>query len=192
MCTLEPQVTEWKALSLSRPWPWAFLSASSPKRIENRRRKDGRMPAICRYRGPLLLHAAKSWDKEAAAWMVGRGLLTDDQRRGPFLAYGPDAAHLVSVVFARCRVVAHVAPDDGVNVMLRPGDRGPGLPLDHTTAERSQHQSLQASLDFRWWMGGYALVLADVEPTPLVPCKGALGIWRVPESVAAQLGAVRP
>lgn len=37
----------------------------------------------------------------------------------------------------------------------------------------------------RWWFGGFALVLANPRAlvTP-VPCKGALGLWRVPSDVA--------
>lgn len=34
-------------------------------------------------------------------------------------------------------------------------------------------------------------VLADVEPLPFVPCKGALGLWTVPEEVRAAI-AVEP
>lgn len=42
----------------------------------------------------------------------------------------------------------------------------------------------------RWWFGGFALVLANPRPlvTP-VPCKGALGLWRVPDDVARQVEA---
>lgn len=42
----------------------------------------------------------------------------------------------------------------------------------------------------RWWFGGFALVLAN--PRPLarpVPCKGALGLWRVPSDVARAVEA---
>ena len=34
----------------------------------------------------------------------------------------------------------------------------------------------------RWWFGGFALVLADVEPLPFKPWKGALGLFEVPDS----------
>ena len=58
-----------RALSLTRPWPHAILHLG--KRIENRSDKRG-MPPMCKYRGPLLLHAAKSWDDGAIPWMIER------------------------------------------------------------------------------------------------------------------------
>ena len=35
--------------------------------------------------------------------------------------------------------------------------------------------------------GSFGFVLADVRPTPVVPCVGALGFWEVPSSVLAAL-----
>ena len=46
-----------KAVSIKQPWAWAILNAG--KRIENRSRVDGVMPAMCSHRGPLLLCASK-------------------------------------------------------------------------------------------------------------------------------------
>ena len=45
-----------KALSIRQPWAWLILNGI--KDIENRNWKTG-------YRGPLLIHASKTWDQEA-------------------------------------------------------------------------------------------------------------------------------
>lgn len=34
-----------------------------------------------------------------------------------------------------------------------------------------------------WFAGPWGLILEDVEPTPVVPCKGRLGLWQVPANV---------
>ncbi len=154
-----------KVLSLSRPWPWAILKAG--KRIENRKRKDGRMPHIVRHRGPLLLHAAQSWDKTALDWMFARGLI--GRVDYGYLESQPDRQP-AGVIFARCRGVGTITPTvDG---------RPSAAPL----AER-----MRDPFNLRWWMGGYALIFDAVELTPLVPCRGHLGLWNVPDDVLAKL-----
>ena len=49
-----------KALSLKQPW--ATLIVSGIKPIENRKWKSS-------YRGPLLIHASKTWDEEGTQWI---------------------------------------------------------------------------------------------------------------------------
>jgi hypothetical protein len=202
-----------KALSLSRPWPFAIVELG--KGIENRSVKGGRMPPMCHYRGELLLHAAKSWDKSAARWMQYRGLATvaggtaGMARDGKRIIVDDPHHHPSGVVFARCRVVAHITPRPCPECQLRAnafireatecdlcGGRGV-LPSTHVMLD--DHAALAAdprTSDMRWWMGGYAIVLADVRPTPLVACKGALGIWTVPDEVAERVmmnpGAAAP
>ncbi|MGB1016082.1 MAG: hypothetical protein ACPG4T_18250, partial [Nannocystaceae bacterium] len=62
------------------------------KCIENRSRKDGRLPDICSHRGPLLLHAAKGMPQKsyirAAKFMVELGLADSDYvaPRSPYIA----------------------------------------------------------------------------------------------------------
>lgn len=168
-----------KALSLSRPWPWTILHAG--KRIENRSRKDGRMPTICRYRGPLLLHAAKSWDKEAGLWMGERGL-ADQPVPTHLLIDGqaPDL-HPAGAIVGRCRVVGHVEPQ---GILIR--------------GEPNKPDSVEHYLNWpgwqgiaEWWMGGYALVLSGVQPTPVVFCRGHLGLWTVPDDIVERLDALK-
>ena len=52
---------EIKALSIRQPW--ASLIVAGIKPIENR-------TWYSNYRGPLLIHAAKKWDKEGAIYLV--------------------------------------------------------------------------------------------------------------------------
>jgi hypothetical protein len=57
-----------KAISLRQPWAWLVVAADgyqNPKRVENR----NWMPS---YRGPLLIHAARTVELDAAAAIVKR------------------------------------------------------------------------------------------------------------------------
>jgi hypothetical protein len=158
-----------------QPWFWAIVRWG--KRIENRSRKDGRMPAICRHRGPLLLHASKGMTQQqyndAVLTMCERGLVRspiseelvrDNLRRGGIVGV--------------CNAIAHIDPSGRVW-------------LDPEGTE--EEPELAASLDWRWWFkGSYALVLADVRRTKLVPCRGALGLWTPPQDVVERaLGDAR-
>jgi len=51
-----------KALSVKQPWAWAIFNG---KPVENR---DWRYPP--KYRGPLLIHASKTFDQEGYSWIV--------------------------------------------------------------------------------------------------------------------------
>lgn len=168
-----------KALSLTRPWPYTILHLG--KRIENRKDKRG-MPPMCLYRGELWLHSAKSWDTGVGAWCKERGL-GDATSRGPL--YVPkgiarDEWHPPGAIVGRCRVVGRIEPDYQADM------------FDGGTAPFRVVGEHARDLDMRWWMGGFALVLADVVPiTPIVPCKGALGIWTIPSEVQATLAVRR-
>lgn len=151
-----------KALSIRQPWAWAIVHAG--KRIENRARKDGKMPVVCRHRGPLLIHAsAGSTQKEyeeVLTWMKRTidfwGLPVPPLRDLP-------RGGIVGV----CNVVAHIEPR--VAAWRDPDGTRPftGAELD--------------ALDFRWRKPeSYGLILADVRPLPFVRWKGQLGLFDVP------------
>ena len=56
-----------KAISIKQPWAWAIIHAG--KNVENR-------SWPCKYRGPLLIHAGKTFDRFGYAWMIeNKGLL---------------------------------------------------------------------------------------------------------------------
>jgi hypothetical protein len=38
-----------------------------------------------------------------------------------------------------------------------------------------------------WFVGPFGIVLEDVRPTPIIPCRGALGLWTVPPDVERQM-----
>lgn len=46
-----------------------------------------------------------------------------------------------------------------------------------------------SSSDSPWFCGPFGFVLSDIELTPIVPCKGALGLWNLPDEVMRHLDA---
>ncbi len=171
-----------KALSFTQPWLWAILHGG--KRIENRVAWKG-----CSYRGPILLHAAKSvgtrhdFDETvmsireilgseeisapAAARLVPRFLdeCVDRNAFSPVLPHicVPSPALLRGGIVGRARISGVIRDEESFAGYVKlGGDRG----------QRA------------WWFGGFALVLDDVEPLPFVPWKGALGLFEVPDDYA--------
>ena len=159
-----------KALTLRQPWCWIILHLN--KRIENRTRNLGA------YRGPVLLHSSSQMSSsdwwEAYEFVRGR-LGTDAALKIPKptgkMQFGhPDLP--LGVIFACCDVVGDVHPRDANTLGLFYGD-----------AEAANwHEQTRD-----WYMGRHAYLLDKVEPTPLIACKGALGFWKVPDHVLAQL-----
>lgn len=140
-----------KALSGRQPWWWAIMHAG--KRIENRSWNT-------RYRGPILLHAAKgctNYELEVdLCWMLERKLIRYEQWPGL------DRVERGGIV-GRARIV------DVIPKMWPPHD-------GFQTARRH-------GADPRWWMQDqYGFVLADVEALPFRAWPGALGLFDVPAS----------
>lgn len=181
-----------KALSIRQPWAYAIVHLG--KRIENRSRADGRMPALCRYRGPLLIHASAnvvgaSFDEECEAFgatMTGIDFSAWRAFRDVYLyAVRADGRHrwrarmalLRGGLIGRCNVVAHVEPTGATRE--DPHDPESGAPN-------------VGPLDFRWSVpGSYGIILADVEPLPFIRWKGALGLFDVPEEAVQRMLAAR-
>ncbi len=162
-----------KAISLSRPWDWCVVYGG--KRIENRE-WGGRMPPICHHRGPLLLHAAKSLDREVRDWCYDRKL-----------PLPPPEGIAAGAIVGRCRAVGHLEPWKPVADSKLPCHREAKLVLDGVEGSKFDREQFERILNRVWWMGGYALVLADVEPTKVVKCRGHLGVWTVPDDVMREL-----
>ena len=83
-----------KCLSIRQPWAWCIVHG--PKRYENRSR-------YCGYRGPLLIHAAKSREcvtPEGLARLRGLGL---DPPEAEDLVFG--------AIIGICRVIDCVRPE---------------------------------------------------------------------------------
>ncbi len=158
-----------KALSIRQPWAWAILNAG--KRIENRSRKDGRIPDVCRHRGPLLVHASKGCTDgdwyEAATWM----------RAGPLPPSGNFARSAVTIpllrdlprggIIGQVDAWAHINPDGRVW---------------HDVEETREMIHPEDLVDLRWWTRGHGLLMQGCKSLPFVPWKGQLGLFDVPES----------
>lgn len=151
------------ALSLRQPWAHAVIHGG--KRIENRVRWS-----TSRFRGPLLIHAAKGVTEDeyddAVIFAGLRGL--------PWAQTVPEWKQLQrGGIVGVCNVVG-IMRQDRLNPRLGMIEIGNGRrkPTDDET---------------RWWMGGFALVLEDVRPLPFTTCKGALGFFKVPADVLLTL-----
>lgn len=153
-----------KALSGRQPWWWAILHAG--KRIENRKWNT-------HYRGPILLHAAKGCTdqemREALEWMTDVGVVPRS-----VWAEGPILDMPRGGIVGRARIVDVIPPW-----------RAPLLEVATSTAIEKMYADRYPGVDPRWHMHEqYGFVLADVEPLPFVPCRGALGLFDLPEDIA--------
>jgi hypothetical protein len=170
-----------KALSLTQPWAWVILNLG--KRIENRTAWKG-----CAFRGPILLHAAKGMGTHAEIDLTvecilertsGREaerLLNEAVQPRPsstrFFGWAPRPTLPRMGIVGRARI-------DGV---IRNEADFAAYASNVSNAEEQR----------RWWFGGFALVLADVEPVPFVPWKGALGLFDVPDDYAVSSATESP
>jgi hypothetical protein len=149
----------WPVLTVRQPWSWALLHG---KTVENRTWE-------MKHRGPLWLHAgARSrWDPDGEAsplvrdaWCAGwgAGKLAHLNRRTDEMAFGAVTA-LVEVTGC------HHARDCVGPAWVR--DAFPHVLCSPWAAWDQFH-----------------IVFEDVRELPHpVPCKGALGLWRLPEDV---------
>jgi ASCH domain len=158
-----------KALSLRQPWAWAILHAG--KRIENRRWNT-------KYRGPVLLHAAKGGDeaefRDAFCWMVDAGVLPISSVPSRSMALGlmPRGG-----IVGRARIVDVIRP---WCPELRVGGEPPGAPPFRSTLAKFY----PAGVDHRWHIPDqFGFVLSEVEPLPFVPLNGMFGLFDVDESL---------
>lgn len=152
-----------KALSIRQPW--ASLIVLGFKPVENR-------PRPWHYRGPLLIHAAKTFDEDGFR----------------FIRENADELGL-----------PHHWDEDRQLVMDLPGEvdypRGGIIGQVElwdvsTRTERLYYYPAGVSeQDRRWFFGPYGLWLRDPKPLPFTPLRGQLGLFNVD---AAQLEAGAP
>src|SRR4051812_9699309 len=102
-----------KALAFLQPWAHAVLYLG--KVIDNRSRKDGKMPPLCKYRGPLLIHASAGetnrYYRMSASWIeenIGVAM-------PPQISTRPSPGGVVPMwrrggIVGRCNVIGHVEP----------------------------------------------------------------------------------
>lgn len=161
-----------KALAIRQPWAYAVLHLG--KRVENR---DW---AGCAYRGPVLLHASKTLvlrEFDEAVDSI-QSILETSGGMAPS-----------SPTFAAFYDMVRLHPPGDKLGSWRPA---PTLPLGGivgrarivgtVNAKTQTSGGLKAQLS-PWYAGGFALVLADVEPLPFIPWKGSLGFFDVPDEV---------
>jgi hypothetical protein len=158
-----------KALTVRQPWCSAITYGD--KRVENRSKPIA-------HRGPLMLHAGLSvdWDADKEAW-VAAGLTpyAPGAQRGAWRASLPLGAVVAVAELTDC----HHA-DDCNHICPEPEDWDwrTDLPCTEHEGPCRNHCSPWAFPDAWHWK------LANVHPLPEpVPCKGALGLWRLPEDV---------
>jgi hypothetical protein len=181
-----------KVLSGRQPWWHAILHLG--KLIENRRMVVSgkvRPPTWHAYRGPILLHASAGFgprhEFHDAVEFIANIVAKDDEEKWcnfrdeclalssvhangvPGALWVPHSSGLLrGGIVGRARIVDVLQPCDSVP-----------RPFRHDYAARG--------LDGRWHMRDqYGFVLADVEPLPFYPCKGALGLWNFDESLLAK------
>ncbi|MHC4780503.1 MAG: ASCH domain-containing protein [Planctomycetota bacterium] len=155
-------------------WPHLYR----PKRVENRTKRNGSAGQPCSHRGPLLLHASQRQGRkeyeEALRRLYDAGLLRESHyplnaplaKRSPLLEELPAGG-----IVAYCQAIGHLRPDGTADTVY---------------GELSADE-VAAAYELRWWSGGHALLLDDVQPLPFVACPGALNTWQVPEPVLAEL-----
>lgn len=168
------------ALSVRAPWPYAL--AFLQKRIENRTAWRS-----CSYRGPLILHAA--------VWPSG-SIESYEKRPAKSMLECHETALAMCAMAERS---GRRKADDVVtmrNILeLRGGAFGFSSIIDVVSGPMDFNAQVLAgripASQRAWYMGGFALVLGEVTPFPLVPCSGALGLFGLHKDAYAKVMALR-
>ena len=176
-----------KALSLTQPWADVILEQG--KRVENREKW-----IACKYRGPILLHAAAAVGTRSDVFdvlsMLHKVGVPDEWVEERFEAKARDGRGMMPVSTwykprPSLRLGGFVGRAEIVDV-VRPSVLPRGVPAEQAFEEwvnvgNSSLPVQERRAQRRWWFGGFALVLDKVEPLPFVRWKGALGLFEVPD-----------
>jgi len=135
------------------------------KDVENRSREDGRLPAVCHHRGPLLIHVSASCSareyEEAVEWMRAARLISAVKKLPPF-----SEMHLGHIV---CALHVHAHVDAMGTIWETP----------HASAGKRSWSRWRAPLS-------PGLLLSEMRPLAKpVPYKGQLGIYEVPDTLVS-------
>lgn len=158
-----------KALTVRQPWAWAIIHGG--KDIENR-------TTPWKYRGPLAIHAAVAYSQRG----MRSGLIWDALGEYGWNA-GPEAItrsksnpfHLGAIIGVVDLVAAHVATAEYV-------EDDDELCCQSRWAEYEYHQA-----DQRRRTDIVHLVLANPRPVAPIDCRGALGLWTVPDDMLLEV-----
>jgi hypothetical protein len=161
-----------KVITLTQPW--ATLVAIGAKRIETRSWKTD-------YRGPLAIHAAKGYPKDAARLCIEEPFLSALKKAG-LMQYGvwhPSNNELpLGAIVATCELIGCgliTSAKTFVSVRPQPRYNCVGIPPEEPEFSFGDYAP-----------GRYAWILANVKmlETP-IPAKGALGLWNFDLEAAA-------
>lgn len=155
-----------RALSIRQPWAWAILRAG--KRIENRDWKGhgGNSGRDKGFRGEFYIHAS----------------MAPTPRR-----MRDEIEDFIDFVLQRRISLPRGAVEDKLTPRGLLDEQGGIVGIARVVDIRPNGD---APTD-PWAIAGcLGIVLADVRPVPFVPCKGALGWWKVPADVLAKLREV--
>lgn len=145
-------------LALSLTQPWAFLMLELPP--EQRKNVENRSWNT-RVRGDVWVHASKKMTRDDYEGAI--------ETAGLVLGVDPVVPRFEEIkrggIVGRFRIVD----------VLPPRDRQGEFELARTKS-RSWH-----------FTDSFGFIVRDAKPVPFVPCAGALGFWRVPPAVLAQL-----
>lgn len=167
---------ELRALTLTQPW--CGLVASGIKLIENRPR-----PVISKAMigQRIALHASREIDKRV--WERIAEL-------APELVTHTHGGRMPDPPFPWVRLATITSAIIGTAVVSHALHGWyPASVAEHRAGLEVQLRELTGRDDqLRWFFGPVAYVLRDVRAlTEPVPCKGSLGLWRVPVAIAEQV-----
>lgn len=153
---------ELKAITIWQPWASAI--ALGFKRFETR-------SWPIRYRGPILIHAAKRWTlnemrfQAMAVHVLRQTYGCDDPRVAEFEQNPPVGVALCVADIVACHIARTKAADARVK-----------LPIDDFFDDRDVASGIERMFgDFSW--DRYAWQLENVVRCKPVPCAGAQGLW---------------
>jgi hypothetical protein len=154
-----------KAITVQQPWAWAIIHGG--KDIENRTRIGTWRPA---RDSRIAIHAGQRWSDRGA----GSQLVIDAYARVARLPFGlrpiaDDIEFDLGAIIGTVRVV-DVHPTEECC-----------QPWGESSYRQADGTLRQGYLDIAH------LVLADPRPCEPIPCRGALGLWTVPDDIAARL-----
>lgn len=160
-------MTELLALSFLQPWVWLLLKGF--KDVENRDQRP--WAKVLGQR--IALHASRGWDDGAV--ILARELV-DAEIAAQARAAGLERRGAIVGTALLAGAVEVAATDDTMDTL-----RAVQVVGDLTREQVDQ------VLRSKWTFGRWGLVFVErrelVEP---IPCKGALGFWRVPPDVAVR------
>lgn len=156
------------ALTLWRPWPAAFVHGIPPKRCENRD-----WPPPTKHIGKVFaLHAGLRYERGLWAWPGGYEPPPERECPTGIVMVAP----LLGALDRRF----------GRRHVHRPAVQLDSSPEAHAEDARIRSQLAVLDLD-PWWVGKVGWLFGDPIVIDPVPCKGAMGIWRVPDATAAEV-----